>query len=194
MRDRWSKGRVPLSRKAVRSPPVSPMPRSDRRHPLHAYSPFLLVACIALCSCSIMVERDDKASLRRQCDIPRSATLVEYRGYPAVVGFGQREGLHIEGRFQIEKSGIGPFESDAVSRGWKSLPIPDEVLAKIPFEFSLVRLGSKKGLYRCHTAGDNVLHAKQTRDVSTVETPLDIIVSVYDSESGVIGAAVASGY
>ena len=154
----------------------------------------LLSMLALLTGCAFSQDMSDKSALRRQCRVPACAKLVEYKGYPAMVGFGQREGLRLEGRFSLSGCYIASFEKDSRLDGWRELPIPPEILEKVKFQFSVVDMKCKSGLYRCVTAGDDILHAKKSKPVSEVETPIDVIVSVYDREKREICAAVASGY
>lgn len=164
-------------------------------------------------------DRKDQAALVKQCQIPEYAVLEQYHGFPASNGFGQREGLRLSAKFRIPAEQSAAFEREASEEAseWAPLPIPSEILQRIPFKLSIVNLTTKKGFYRCRTAGDNVLYARETSTcatprqyvkdqsepprwrlkevpLSSVESYSDLIISVYDKDSKSISAAIVSGY
>jgi hypothetical protein len=162
-----------------------------KKRPLAA---LIILMSLAWAGCILDTEAGDKAALRRQCHIPAYAVLVQFTGYPSRAGFGQREGLSISGRFRIPEKDAGRFEGEAKAGGWKELPIPESVRSQIwyrPFESSLEL---QRGLYRCFTASDDVLHAKKIVPIGTDRKPNDLIISIYDRSTGNLYAAIKSAY
>ena len=136
----------------------------------------------------------DQAALRRRFGLPRRAEVVNYRGYPSMVGFGQREGLGLSAAFQLEPEQAQAFLETAAEAGWEPLPIEAGLVERIPFRELEVPLNLSQGMYLCQTAGNEVLHARETR--SCAETPAfhDLILGVYDSTEDQVWVTVRSGY
>lgn len=106
----------------------------------------------------------DKRQLRKHFNLTQNTELLEYKGYPAMVGFGQREGLNIQAVYRLSTSQVAEIVQNGQKTGWRRLPIPKKLLAKLPYKdpaetqikmpFSL-----SEGLFLCKTVGDNVLYA-----------------------------------
>lgn len=125
---------------------------------------FAAAGLLLLSGCDHSSDRSDRQALRRQCRIPSYAELAAYEGYPAMVGFGQREGLKLSGRFAIPASRVPEFERFVRSDGWEPLPVPDRIKAVLPFPVESLRidLSVPEGYFRCRTAGNEALHAEKT--------------------------------
>jgi hypothetical protein len=166
-----------------------------------------------------MTDRSDRRALIKQCQVPSYARIKEYNGFPAMNGFGQREGLKLSAKYNLPRNRVTEFENSLKEKGsqWAPLPIPPDVLKRIRFKFSSVDLNSSNGFFRCRTAGDNVLRMQDTSSCSNPkgwvmfqkdpprwrreEVPLesidffsDIIISVYEANTKTISVGVASGY
>ena len=136
----------------------------------------------------------DQAALRRRFGLPRRAEVVNYRGYPSMVGFGQREGLGLSATFQLEPEPAQAFLERAAEAGWEPLPIEAGLVERIPFRELEVPLNLSQGAYLCLTAGNEVLHAKHTRSCDEVVQFHDIIFGVFDSTTNQVWVTVRSGY
>ena len=136
----------------------------------------------------------DKRMLRKQCHIPEYATQIYFKGYPDDLGFGQREGIEMEGRFQLSKSDVEKFEIEALRDNWQKSPVPDTIIWRINQVDATIKLKINNGLYRCYTAGNNVEYAQNTIPIEQVKTPNDLIVSIYNRENGQIYALIKSSY
>lgn len=139
-------------------------------------------------------DQSDRSRLGEIFGIPGECELVSYDGYPASVGFGQREGLSISAVFSMTEEQGAVFVDNNLEAGWRRLPMPDSVVAKIPFVDLPVPLEAARGIYTCRTAGDNVLHAASTIPVEEAEHVNDIILGVFDLESGLLHVVVRSAY
>jgi len=150
---------------------------------------------LPLVSCGRIQDGKDQKQLIRLFNIPDNAKLVSYRGYPSMVGFGQREGLEISARYRFTDQQLGKFLAAARgSTGWESLPIPAEVKAKIPYKDLKVPLDAQKGVYLCRTAGDNVLAAMKTTSVLAAPRVSDIILGVLNADTNELYVMVKSSY
>ena len=139
-------------------------------------------------------DRMDQSALRRLFRLPRTAEVVEYDGYPSMVGFGQREGLGLSAAFQLEPEEAKAFLETAAEAGWEPLPIPAGLMGRIPFRELDVPFDRTNGLYLCRTAGDNVLHAETTRSCAETADFHDLILGVYDDSTQTVWVTVRSGY
>jgi hypothetical protein len=142
-------------------------------------------------------ERQDRADLARLKEIfgvPGEARLVSFDGYPASVGFGQREGLSLSAEFELPPDLVPAFLEERLEAGWRELPIPEEVAGRIPFEGLPVPLEASTGIYTCRTAGDDVLHAGGTVPVEDAAFVNDILVGVFETGTGRLSVAVRSAY
>ena len=151
----------------------------------------LFSACLIGCQ---SVDASDRRALREQCSIPEYAELVSYKGFPSTNGFGQREGLEVSGKFKIKSSEVVKFEKTAQWDGWEPLPIANTIRSKIRFKGMAINLDLEDGLYRCRTAGDNVLYTSVSKPCAEVEKLNDIMISVFDRKSNEFSAVVRSGY
>ena len=104
----------------------------------------------------------DQAALRRLFGLPRRAEVVSYSGHLAMVGVGQREGLGLRARFQLEPEQAMAFLETAAEAGWEPLPIEAGLVERIPFRELDVPLHLSQGMYSCQTTGNEVLHAETT--------------------------------
>jgi len=145
-------------------------------------------------SSQALQDRMDQSALRELFGLPRRAEVVEYDGYPPMVGFGQREGLGLSAAFQLEPEEAQAFLETAAEAGWEPLAIPAGLVARIPFRGLDVPLDWTDGLYLCRTAGDNVLHAETTRSCAETADFHDLILGVYDPSTQMVWVTVRSGY
>jgi hypothetical protein len=152
---------------------------------------FLMLIFITNCSSQT---NTDKSMLRKQCHIPEYANLVYFKSYPDELGFGQREGIEIEGRYKLLESDVEKFEIEAYKDNWQKFPIPDYIIKRINQVDSTLNLKINNGLYRCYTAGNNVEYAQNTTPLEQVKAPNDLIISIYNREYGQILALIKSKY
>ena len=136
----------------------------------------------------------DQRSLRRHFDLPSGLELVEYDGYPAEVGFGQREALRIRAVYQLSEKQAGAFSHRSAEKWWLPLPIPADVRDRIRRYVAPGPLELSSGLYLCRTAGHNVLHAWITRPCAVVERQNDVILGVFDPDTNRLYLQVGAGY
>jgi len=133
----------------------------------------------------------DLQALRQRAAIPDYAELQSYEGFPASLF---REGLTVSGRFALTPDEARAFEASAPGDGWLPLPILAELRAMIRFQGMSVNLDAADGYYRYRTAGDNVLYSSVSHPCQDVNQLSDIMLSVYERDTGVISAEVRSGY
>jgi hypothetical protein len=88
--------------------------------------------------------------------------VVSYGGHPAMVGAGQREGLGLRARFQLEPEQAEAFLETAAEAGWEPLPIEAGLVERIPFRELDVPLRLSQGMYSCQTTGNDAPHAETT--------------------------------
>lgn len=136
----------------------------------------------------------DQAALGRLFGLPRGAELLSYDGYPSQVGFGQREGLSLSAEYRLADDDVGKFLRSAVEAGWQPLPMPVGLSGLIPFQGLSVPWDAADGLYRCQTAGDDVLHARRTTSCLGATTFHDVILGVFDAASQRVWVTVRSAY
>jgi hypothetical protein len=157
---------------------------------------FLLLSALFLAGCrptQAWQDAADQGELRRLFNIPASAELVSYQGYPVMVGFGQREGLSLGAVYRLNANQIQDFTAQAAGRGWQALPIPPSLRAQIPWKGLPVPLEAANGYYLCQTAGDDVLHAVKLKSCADTPPIADIILGVLEV-SGQLSVTVRSGY
>lgn len=199
-------------------------PRGRRPAPGRAWG-WMVVAPL-LTGCQLISDLSDRTALRRQARIPPEAEILRFDGFPWSNGFGQREGLVVRGTYRIPDGKRTAFEASLRSGDWAPLPIDPAVRKRlVGWERTMAeRELPRKGYYRCHTAGNNVLHAPSTRPCTTAplleyRVPLrdsdgrmrldaqgqpltelshrglnDLILTSYDPATGRLEALVASGY
>lgn len=136
----------------------------------------------------------DQRALSDLFDLPGGLTLVAYDGYPAMVGFGQREGLSLNAAYVLTDQQETEFIRRAIARGWEPLPMPESLRVHIPIQGLKVPLEVQSGLFYCRTAGDNVLHAAKTSPCAEAGSMNDIIIGVLDSSQNRLMVEVRSGY
>ena len=153
----------------------------------------LAAAAFVLASCQSQDDMD-KAQLRRHFGIPPAAEILEYHGYPARVGFGQREGLQVSATYRLTETELAEWLSKAAANGWQPLPIPVGLRQKIPYKGLKVDFDAAEGLYLCRTAGDNVLYAKNTRPCAETPRMNDIIIGILDPATRRLSVTVRSSY
>lgn len=136
----------------------------------------------------------DRAALRALFGLPVGAELVEYQGFPSMVGFGQREGLRLRAVYDLSRAEEAAFLDQARDRGWQPLPISAGLIRHIPFREIPAPLDRTQGLFVCRTAGDEVLHPASTRDCLEVLRLNDLIFGVYDSAERRVWVSVQAGY
>jgi hypothetical protein len=135
----------------------------------------------------------DERALRRRFGVPSSFERIVYRGYPSMVGFGQREGLDISAAYRLTDRQESTFLA-ATSDGWAALPIPDDVRSRILFRGLPVPLEAQNGLFLCRTAGDDVLHANHTQPCGQVRDLHDVILGVLDTDRHELHVVIRAGY
>jgi len=136
----------------------------------------------------------DRAALRALFGLPAGAELVEYQGFPSMVGFGQREGLRLRAVYDLSQAEAAAFLEQARDGGWQPLPISAGLLRHIPFREFPVPLDRTRGLFVCRTAGDQVLHPARTVDCLEVRHLNDLIFGVFDSVERRVWIGVQAGY
>lgn len=153
----------------------------------------VLAAAFVLIACQSQ-DNMDKGQLRRHFSIPPDAEILDYHGYPARVGFGQREGLQVSATWRLTEAELAAWLPKAGAKGWRPLPIPAEIRQKIPYKGLKVDLDAVEGLYLCLTAGDNVLYAKNTRPCAETPRMNDIIIGILDPATRRLSVTVRSSY
>ena len=155
----------------------------------------LLVAGLVGCGPPRLVQDwMDRRQLKRHFGIPDGASLLEYDGYPAMVGFGQREGLTISAVYHLTDEQEAQFVESSRSRGWDSLPIPEQERETMGRYVRDVPVDLENGIYLALTAGDNVLWARRTRPVAEVGVRGDLIFGVMDTDSNELHVVVTARY
>ena len=150
---------------------------------------------LALSACTpALQDVIDRAALRSLFGLPSGADLVEYEGYPPMVGFGQREGLRLRAVYDFSQAEAVAFLEQARDEGWQPLPIEAALLIHIPFQDLSAPLDRTQGLYLCRTAGDEVLHPASTQDCREVPRMNDLIFGVYDLLERRVWVSVQAGY
>ena len=104
----------------------------------------------------------DRAARRASPKGLRRAEVVSCSGHPVMVGAGQREGLGLRARFQLEPEQAEAFLETAAEAGWEPLPIEAGPVERTPFRELAVPLHLSQGMHSCQTAGIEVLHAETT--------------------------------
>lgn len=107
----------------------------------------------------------DRREVRRHFHLPEETTVLEYDGYPGMVGFGQREGLQIRAVFQLSDAQVETIVKEGNRDGWRKLPVPPEILAKLPFDNAKnkIPISAKSGYFLCKTVGSDVLTAGENQ-------------------------------
>jgi hypothetical protein len=136
----------------------------------------------------------DRRLLRRHFDLPSGLRLVAYDGYPPMVGFGQREGLNIRAVYRVPERKAEVFKRRLNGDGWLPLPMPAELQDKIRPYVTDDTLALASGLYLCRTAGNDVLHARETHPCTEVARLSDVIFGAFDSDAHLLYLQVGSGY
>lgn len=164
----------------------------------------VIIACIAFSAltasrsaCGGPQEARDRADLERIREIfgiPEDFELVSYDGYPSSVGFGQREGLELSAVFQLTDGQAVGFVEDGLTAGWRELPVPEGVIASIPFRGIPVPVDAVQGVYICLTAGDDVLYSEGARPVEEGDRINDLILGVLDTTENRLYVMVRSAY
>ncbi|MBL8920330.1 MAG: hypothetical protein JNJ54_15795 [Myxococcaceae bacterium] len=146
----------------------------------------LVVVMLAGC---VSQDQSDQRRLRDLCGLPANARVISWKGYPSQVGFGQREGLTLEGTFRPER------EWSKGASGYRRMPWPTAVEAIRGFgrSASAPAWVLAATALRCETAGNDVLFAGRTRPCDTGPTPNDLIVCAVQP-SGDVQAWVRSAY
>ena len=86
-----------------------------------------VLCCVVLAGCTI--RQSDERVLRREFDIPKTATAVTYQATPSESGWFGREGLKITMVFQLSDADFTVMARAAADSGkWRRLPIPEGVL------------------------------------------------------------------
>jgi hypothetical protein len=136
----------------------------------------------------------DHRALRRHFAIPTGFDLVSYDGYPSMVGLGLREGLELSARYRLDSEQAATYLEQALATDWRPLPIPDSIRSKMLFQGMKIPLDAQEGIYLCRTAGDDVLHARETRPCADVDYLHDIIIGVLDTSTNDLFVVIRSGY
>jgi hypothetical protein len=161
---------------------------------MNACSRVMILAVVFIfCACQATDDRD-REQLLRHFGIPPDIQVIEYHGYPARVGFGQREGLQVSATYRFTEGQLAAWLPQARSSGWQPLPIPAETRRKILYKGLKVDLDAASGFYVCRTAGDNVLYAGKTRPCAEVQRMNDIIIGILDPDTRQLSVTVRSSY
>jgi hypothetical protein len=153
----------------------------------------ILAVAFVLLACQSQDDMD-REQLRRHFGLPPGVQIIEYHGYPARVGFGQREGLQVSATYRFTEGQLAVWLPQARSSGWQPLPIPAETRRKILYKGLKVDLDAASGFYVCRTAGDNVLYAGKTRPCAEVQRMNDIIIGILDPDTRQLSVTVRSSY
>lgn len=164
------------------------------------WAPALL---LLLTGCQALTDREDLVALRRQCRIPDYAVLKEFHGFTGG-GLGQREGLSLRAVFEVRESDAARFRADASREGWEKAPVPPSLRTALPRLDDDQALAAE-GLFRCRTAGNDVLLATETNactedHYTEFASPnpsrrlSDAILTVYDEKNRTLTAWVRSTY
>ncbi len=153
----------------------------------------ILAVAFVLLACQSQDDMD-REQLRRHFGLPPGVQIIEYHGYPARVGFGQREGLQVSATYRFTEGQLAAWLPQARSNGWQPLPIPAETRRKILYKGLKVDLDAARGFYVCRTAGDNVLYASKTKPCAEAQRMNDIIIGILDPDSRQLSVTVRSSY
>ncbi|WP_216452595.1 hypothetical protein, partial [Arcanobacterium phocae] len=76
-----------------------------------------------------------------------------------------REGLQIRAVFQLSDSQVENIVREGDRDGWRKLPVPPKVLAKLPFDNAKngIPISAKSGYFLCKTVGSDVLTAGENQ-------------------------------
>ena len=86
-----------------------------------------VLCCAILVGCT--TRQSDERVIRRQFDIPKTATVLIYEATPSESGWFGREGLKITMVFKLSEADFDALARQAAdSRKWQPLPIPESVL------------------------------------------------------------------
>ncbi len=156
-----------------------------------------------LAGCGLARSQDDldRDEVRRLCGLPAEARVRSWHGYPAQMGFGQREGLHLHGEFELPARSRAAWFGSVPPAGYGALPLSASARAaalsvltrRHTVHVALPKLDAP-GFVRCRTAGNNVLYSRQTRACDTVAAPDDIILCVANRSTQRVSAYVRSMY
>lgn len=154
----------------------------------------VILAAVFIVSACQSQDEMDREQLRRHFGIPPGVQMIEYHGYPARVGFGQREGLQVSAKYRFTEGELAGWLPQAQANGWQPLPVPAEIRQRIPYKGLKIDLDGAEGLYVCRTAGDNVLHARKTRPCAEAQRMNDIIIGTLDPATRQLSVTVRSRY
>jgi hypothetical protein len=156
-----------------------------------------------LVGCGLARSQDDldRDEVRRLCGLPAEARVSSWHGYPAQMGFGQREGLYLHGEFELPARAWAAWFGSVPPADYQALPLSASARAaalsvltrRHTLQFVLPELAGL-GFVRCRTAGNNVLYARQTRACDAVAAPDDIILCVANRFTRRVSARVRSMY
>ncbi|MGE5856840.1 MAG: hypothetical protein ACM34C_09795 [Syntrophaceae bacterium] len=105
----------------------------------------ILAAVFVVIACQSQDEMD-REQLRRHFGIPSGVQMIEYHGYPARVGFGQREGLQVSAKYRFTEGELAGWLPEAQANGWQPLPIPAEIRQRIPYKGLKIDLDGTEGI------------------------------------------------
>lgn len=154
----------------------------------------LFFLLLTITSCHRITDETDKAALKKHFEIPDDAEMIAYDGYPARVGFGQREGLTISARYRLTDEDMNSWIKSVQPKGLKELPISPECRSKLWFEDKLIPLDTQTGYYFCRTVGDEVLNAAKTKPCDEVDNLIDAIFAILNTEKKELSVIVTSRY
>jgi hypothetical protein len=157
---------------------------------------FLLIVAAAVFTpgCAIDQDASDQERLREIFAVPPEAQIIEYRGFPARSGFGQREGLRLSARYRLSAPVFSAWLASARNAGWRELPFPQSIRSRFRIRFDEAPLDTAHGLYLCRTAGNEILNTAETRPCEKAEAMNDVRLGVFDQSTGVLSVLVAAGY
>jgi hypothetical protein len=145
-------------------------------------------------SCQVITDNSDKAALEKHFEIPDDAEMIAYDGFPAMVGFGQREGLNISAKYLLSEKDMNKWIKHMQTKGLKKLPLESECKSKLWFDDKLIPIETATGYYYCRTAGNDVLNATEKKPCDEVENLNDIIFAILDTGKKELSVIITSGY
>jgi hypothetical protein len=102
--------------------------------------------------------------------------------------------LNISGVFLLSDDQITQFKEQMAQKKWQPLPIDLDIRSKKAWQDLPVALEARFGNYLCETAGDEVLHATQTKSCAEATPQFDIILGILDNTARQLYIVVRAGY
>lgn len=130
----------------------------------HPVKPMALTMSLLIAGCASYQQAMDQDRLRQHFNLSTDTKLLEYSSFPAEV-IGPRAGLQIQAIYQLGDSAVTDIVENGQTAGWRSLPIPQKTLVKLPYNNAKgvtpinMPLTASEGMFLCKTVGDHVLSA-----------------------------------